>query len=135
MRFLLDFLETLEAKILGCSDDSFRSIPVGKTRSLPFELSSLHRLRKHICMHKIGAEVLDGDVSFRHSFRHPEMTNVDVPGPLGSGPSSLHQCHATEVVLIDNHGTNGVALLLHKVLEVDSLSSGFGEANKLCLGA
>ena len=73
-------------------------------------------------MHKFGVEVLNGELSGCHSFRHSEMTNVDMAGPLGSGTTSLHQCHATEVVLLINHRSNGVALLLYTIFEVDSLS-------------
>ena len=75
-------------------DDSFgflgASSPVSEARSLPLKLRPLHKLCERICMHKIGVEVLDGDFSVCHPFRHPEMTNVDMARPLGSGPTSLH---------------------------------------------
>ena len=42
-------------------------------------------------MHEIGAEVLDGDFSVCHPLMtNVEMTNVDMAGPFGSGPTSLH---------------------------------------------
>ena len=43
--------------------------------------------------------------------------------------------HAHEVVLVYNNGDDRVALLRHKILEVDGLSRGVGEAIELCLGA
>ncbi len=63
------------------------------------------------------------------------MTNVNVTGPLGPGPPAFHEGHATKVVLVNNNGADRVALLRHQSLEVDGLSCGVGEADKLCLGA
>ncbi len=63
------------------------------------------------------------------------MTNVYVTGSLGPGSPAFHERHATEVVLVYNNGADRLALLQHKILEVDGLSRGVGEANELCLGA
>ena len=134
-KITLKVLKHLTAKNHGSTDGSRRSSPVGKPFSLPLELSSLHWLSEHICMHKLGAQVLDDNVSVCHPFCHPKMTDVDVTGPLRSRPTALHERHAAQVVLVDNHWPNGVTLLRHKVFEVDGLSCGVGEANQFCLGA
>ena len=71
-------------------DDSFgflgASSPVGEARSLPLKLSPLHMLGERICMHKVGAEVLNGDFSVCHSLRHPKMTNIDMANLSDPGP-------------------------------------------------
>ncbi len=92
-------------------------------------------LGEHVCMHEIGAEMFDNHVFVCHLFCHLKVTNVDVAGPLGSWSPTLHECHTTQIVLIDDHRTNGITLLLYETLQVDSLSSGVGEANKLSLRA
>ena len=89
---------------------------------LPLKLSPLYRLCESISMHTIDVKVLNGDFSVCHPFRHLEMTNVDMVGPLGSGPISLHECYAAKVVLVNNCMTKGVSLFLHKFLDVDSPS-------------
>ena len=61
---------------------------VSEARSLPLKLSPLQMLCERMCMHTIGAEVLNVAFPVCHPFRHPEMTNVDMA--LGSGPTSLY---------------------------------------------
>ncbi len=86
-------------------------------------------------MHEIGAEMFDNHVFVCHLFCHPKVTNVDVAVSLGSSSLTLHECHTTQIVLVDNHRTNEISLLLYETLQVDSVSSGVEETNKLSLRA
>ncbi len=47
----------------------------------------------------------------------------------------LHECYTTQIVLVDNLQTNETYFHLYKVIQLDSLSSGVGEADMLNLRA
>jgi len=108
---------------------------VGEARSLPLELSPLQGLSEHDVMHAFGAEMFDNHVLVCSLFCHPNVIDDDVAGPVGSWPTMLHECHATQIVLVYKHWTNGAPLPLYEVLEEDKPSRGVGEINELCLGA
>ncbi len=86
-------------------------------------------------MYEIGAKMFDNHGFVCHLLCHKKMTNADVAGPLGSWSPTLYECHTTQIDLVDKHWTNGISLLLYSTLQVDSLSRGFGEANKLSFRA
>ena len=79
--------------------------------------------------------MLNYDLLIHYPFCHPKMANVDVPRPLRSGAPALHQRHTIEIVLIHDHGSNGVALPDHKIPEVNGLRHGVREAHILRFGA
>ena len=67
-------------------------------------------------MHEIGAKMFDNYVPVCYLFRHLKVTNVDVVRLLGSWATTLYECHTTQSILIDNHRTTGVPLLLYEIL-------------------
>ena len=58
-------------------------MPISETRSLPF---ALYRIGEHVCMHKARVQVLDNNDAISDPFRNPEVTTINVAGPLGPAP-------------------------------------------------
>ena len=63
------------------------------------------------------------------------MANVYVPGPLRSWSTSLDECHAAHIVLIDYCRSDVVPLRDNQVPKMDSLTRSIGQAHKLGLCA